>query len=108
MPWHASGRLTNPAANAVLVDTGPLPAASRSYALHLGGTGAVVVEVQWRNAANTSTLRSQIYAAPSNTVSQTPPPPQGSEFDMSTDERLRVVTVNNPNGDVSVSLFVTQ
>ncbi len=55
-----AGRVQNPAANAVIADTGPLPAGvydlQASLSVIGGNVAAVTYDLQHRDAANTSTL----------------------------------------------------
>jgi len=105
MAWTASGRTVNPVTDQVLCDTGPLPGpAGRSAQVVAAATVAAVFELQWRNAANTSTLKSQILAVPASGTAQLPE--SVNTFVMSDQERLRIIMVAGITGSVSVSLYV--
>jgi len=105
MAWLSSGRITNPIADQVLVDTGQLPQGTMSFMLVGSATVASVFEIQLRNAANTATLKSQILAVPASSTANIPETPVNPPFAIATDERLRVIQVTGITGSVSVSLF---
>jgi hypothetical protein len=103
MTWLPSGRVINPALNAVLVDTGPLTAETRTVQVHFACTVAAAVELQLRDAADALTLKSQILAVPTGGgMAQF-----GATFPdvpMADNQRLRVIAVAAIVGAVSVSL----
>lgn len=102
MAWISSGRVSSPALDAVLLDTGPLISGTRAPQAIISSTVAAAFELQWRDAANLVTLRSQILACLAfdtrNTIIN-------STIEMLTNERLRVLAVGTIVGTVSVSLF---
>lgn len=105
MGWISSGRLANPITDQVLCDTGPLPGPTgRSFIVAGSATVASVFEVQWRNAANTVTNKSQILAVPANGTASLPE--ANTTFVMADQERVRIIQVVGVTGSVSVSLFI--
>jgi hypothetical protein len=104
MAWFSSGRLLNPVLDAVLVDTGPLPAGARKVKVIGSATVAAVFELQLRNAANTLTLKSQILAVAASSTSSICL--DSMDISMADSERFRVIAVAAVTGSVSVSLDV--
>lgn len=103
--WHASGRLTNPTTNQVILDTGALPGpAGRSFVVVGSATVASVFEVQWRNATDTATIKSQILSVPANGTAVLPE--SNSTFVMDDQERVRIIMVAGVTGSVSASMFI--
>ena len=103
MAWLSSGRILNPTLDLVLVDSGVITnPGPKNFQVFAASTVASAFEIQWRDAANTATLKSQIIAVPAF----------GSisfygflrEIDMAINERIRVIQVAAVTGSVSVSL----
>lgn len=57
--WVAGSILTNPADGTVLADTGPLSKGNYLFAVSWSGTAAAVYDVQHRDSANGSNIKSQ-------------------------------------------------
>jgi len=68
MPWFDGGIQTNPVINAILVDTGALPASQFAAKIILGGNVAAVATVEQRDSTNTTNLKTQTIAIPINGV----------------------------------------
>lgn len=100
-----SGVVTNPAAGAVLVDTGPLSAGSRSALVIVAATVATRFRYQWRDAANTNVVQEQYFIVPANGTVVLPTPVAGQEYTMQEGERLRVIVDAGITGSASASLF---
>ena len=60
MAWISSGRLTNPVADAILLDTAALGVGIRVPQAIVTSTVTAQFELQLRDAANAATLRSQM------------------------------------------------
>lgn len=104
MAWLNSGRVANPALDQVLIDTGPLQANSVTFAVYLAATANCAVEVQWRDAANTGNVKSQIVAC--TAFNSNDKPHQKYPIEMAVNERIRVIQVAAVTGSVSVSLDI--
>lgn len=102
MPWVSSGRITNPALNQVLVDTGPLTGGARSFQVFASANVDAVFEIQLRDATNTTTLKDQILAVPAMGTASLGP--LLSDPPVADGERLRVIQVGAVTGNVSVSV----
>ena len=103
--WISSGRITNPTINLVLLDTGALVAKERLFQVFVSATVSVALELQWRDATDTTTLKSQIIAVPAYAF--TFMPAFVKEIPMSDNERLRIIAVAAATGSVSCSLDYT-
>jgi hypothetical protein len=102
MPWANSGRLTNPVAAQIVLDSGPLSAGTRRLVIVLACSVAATCELQYRNAANDTTLKSQIICVPAlGFVSLEIP--QG--LDNVDNERYRIELVATIAGILSCSVF---
>lgn len=103
MAWTSSGRITNPTLDLVLVDSGPISnPGPKNFQVFAASTAASAFEIQWRDATNVTTLKSQIIAVPAfGSVSF-----YGflREIDMNLNERIRVIQVAAVTGSVSVSI----
>lgn len=104
MAWLSSGRITNPTLDQVLLDTGAVPAGA--YWLKAQGASTVnsAFEVQYRDATNTTTLKSQIIATPTFGTTEPFDIPERFQFNMTANERIRIIQVAAVTGSVSVSL----
>ena len=63
-PIFTAGALTNPAANTILADTGPMGLGSTAPAFVICSTVASVVVLEYRDAANVANLYSQVFTVP--------------------------------------------
>lgn len=104
MAWLSSGRVTNPTANQVLIDTGQLVAGPKNFAVYAASTAAAAFELQWRDATDTTTTKSQIVAAGANGFTYSPPLLR--DVEVAQNERFRVIQVANLTGSVSVSMDI--
>ena len=101
MAWATGGILTNPAADAILADSGPLPAGQSNVKVMLGGNVACVATVEWRDAANATNIRSQTIAIAVNQLIELEFP--GVTFSLN--ERIRVRNNLVLVGSVHASVF---
>lgn len=100
--WASSGRVANPVLDQVLVDTGPLVAKQRMFQVYISANANTVVEIQWRDAANAATLKSQVIAVPAFSFQQFQRFLE--EIDMLANQRIRLIAVAAVAGMVSASL----
>ena len=101
MAWISSGRLVNPAIDAVLLDTVALTAGIRTPQAIVTSTVTAQFELQLRDAANAATLRSQILSVVAmDTFDFTFNQP----IQVALNERLRILAVGTIVGTVSVSM----
>jgi hypothetical protein len=103
--WYSSGRLTNPAINAVIITTGALPAKQRMFQVSVASTVAAPFEYQWLAADGTTVKNSQILACQALDSKETQP--QLQEIDMLINESIRVIAVTAITGQVSASIDIT-
>jgi len=95
----ASGSIFNPAADVVIVDTGPLPAgiydvsSNMSFAASTALASTAFV-LEHRNAANTATLASLITLSITNVVLASTDTLQRVGYELGVNERLRIKTPN--------------
>lgn len=69
--WYTAGVQTNPLANAVLADTGGVPADStRRFEVICATTVSAVAFIEWRDATNVNNLRTQGVILPANQTSE--------------------------------------
>ena len=107
MPWITGGLQTNPAAAAVLADTGPRsgPAGSTDTILELillaSASAACGVEIQHRNAANNASVWQHAFRVAADSPLCLPLP-----VTIANGERVRVVMLTNPTGQVQASLRI--
>lgn len=104
MTWLSSGRISSPALDAVLLDTGPLPAAPRNFKIMAACSVAASIEIQWRDATNTSNNGAQIVSIQALDFQQSVPFMR--EIDMLANERIRIVAIGLIVGVVSVSIDI--
>lgn len=104
MAWLSSGRITNPTANQVLLDTLAVVGGSYFFRVQGSSTVASAWEVQWQDATNVTTLKSFIIAVGSMGTSESFEVPQNLTITMNPNERIRVIQVGAVTGSVSVSL----
>jgi hypothetical protein len=102
MAWDTSGVTVNPAANAIIADTLAIAAGGQTNVkVIVGGNVATNIAVEWRNAANTATIKDQIVAFPVN---------EAATFDfpglsIGAGERIRLRVVAAVTGSVQGSIF---
>ena len=103
MPWATQGRLTNPTANTVLADTGPLPQGP-TLAPQIVASSTVLVQLlfQRRNAANDATITEQSIVVLANSSTDIP---IKHHMELQDGERLRVATFANVTGTVQASIL---
>ena len=99
--WTPGAVATNPADQAVLVDTGALPAAN--YLIHVTGAGSVawVYDIQHRNAANSANIavqRRRCAAGNEDLI-------LGNKLTLAKDERIRCVLQGTIVGEVQMSIL---
>jgi hypothetical protein len=103
--WLSSGRITTPIlAEGVVIDSGPLGVGPMNMQIFASSNVNAAFEVQWRDAANATTLKSQVIAVPAFTFAQTRPFLR--DLNISAGERIRVVSITAITGAVSVSLDI--
>lgn len=102
MAWVFSGRVANPILDQVLVDTGALSSGTRTPQVIISCTVAAAFELQHRDAANLTTLRSQIIACQAFDAKDVT---LFLGLDMAASERVRVLSVAAVTGQVSASLI---
>jgi hypothetical protein len=101
--WASSGRVTNPIANDVIVDSGAFAAdGTRRPLFVLASSVAGSFELQHRDAANAVTLKSQIITLSATGTFKFDVP---SGIDTLAGERLRLIMVAGVTGLVSCSVF---
>lgn len=103
--WYASGTVVNPADEQLIVDSGQLVANDYSFCVIAASDVASVFRIEHRNAANDTTLRSQLLPVQAASIGSFCFPPELT-FTLADNERLRVV-MDRPSssGTVSVSIF---
>ncbi len=97
-----SGLVVNPAAAAVLVDSGQVTNANKTAIVTVSTNTKVDFAVEWRNAANSATLATWTVCT-GDAFSF----PQINLSNMLTDERLRVITVGGVTGTVAAHIDLT-
>ena len=102
MAWFTAGVQVNPAAGAVLADSGALAAGQTEVTVIFGGNIAAVATIEHRNAANTANLNSQVIACLANDVIQAKLP----GVPIAASERIRVTLNATIVGSVQASVFV--
>lgn len=102
MPWFSAGIQTNPAAAAVLADTGALAVGGRgAIKIILGANVAIVCTIEHRNAANLANVNSQTIAVGANQVLDLDLP----GLDWVAGERFRVTVNVAVVGSAHASIF---
>lgn len=101
MAWADGTIQTNPAANAILADSGALLAGQTGVKIILGGNIACVATIEHRDAANTGNVRTQTIASVANGVVDIDLP--GITFALN--ERIRVRNNVVLVGSVHASIF---
>lgn len=104
MAWVGSGRISNPAKDVVLCDTGPVDSGTYYFDVYVTSSIAATFELQYRDAENANTLKSQTIAVPANVTVRGFSIPPGLFLTMDQGERLRVIQVTQGLGDVSISI----
>ncbi len=99
------GTAVNPAALAVLVDSGQLAGGEQMVSIYFSANVVVDFRIEWRNAANTATIASWtiLQGGPSAAPFQWGP----TTFAITTNERIRVVNVGVVVGTVSSCISTT-
>src|SRR5947209_8102332 len=102
MAWNTAGVLSAPTTGTILADTGALGATTLSFTILLYALDTCTIDIQHRNATNTTTLHSQLlYVTPGTnnpmtvTIQLTP----------GLNERLRVVAASDFYSDGQVSIL---
>jgi hypothetical protein len=102
MPWTSSGRLTNPIAGQIALDSGALPLGTRRIVVVMSCSVDVATELQHRDAANAATLNSQVLSCKAfDTVSIEIP----MGLNNAANERYRIENISAIAGVLSVSVF---
>lgn len=83
---------------------GAAVAGVRTFQVFGAASVASVFEIQYRNAANNGTLKSQILAVPASGTASFPP--IFPDLSMADNERIRIIQVAAVTGNVSVSLDI--
>ena len=97
------GLLTNPTINTLVADTGAMAANGVNIKIIVGASVASRFAIEWRNAANTANLWSQIVANPAN-QSISVDLPVGIPF--AAGERLRIIMAAALTGVAQGSIIV--
>ena len=101
--WIASGSVTNPTANQVMVDTGALSGPGKiEFCVYAASTVATAIRVQHMNAANSAAVQDPLVTVPANNFQTFCPKIPITYAD---GERFRVIMTGAVTGVVSVSLF---
>lgn len=102
MSWFTAGSQINPGAGVVLADTGPLVASSYTLSFLLAGSVLFTAVVEYRDAANASTLQSQSFPI----TAANPVHLSNLTFAIANDgERIRVINSGVIAGSVQASIF---
>ncbi len=104
MAWASEGILTNPALDAILADSGALPACTTGVTVLLGGSVACICTLEHRNAANTANIASQVIAITANQLLPMDLP--GVVF--AANERIRIRLNVGVTGSLQASLLTYQ
>lgn len=100
--WNSSGRLTNPTAGQVLVDTGVLAPGTRILNIVVASSVIAICELQQRDSTNANTVKSQAFAIPANGTVVFDVP---CGIDNADQERYRIILISAITGTLSASLF---
>ncbi len=100
--WDDGALTTNPATDAVLKDTGALEAGDYLFGFMFQATAAAIFRIEWRNAANSATLKSQNIPIPASNLIE---PIFPTKITLAANERVRVVIVAGITGDAQASIF---
>lgn len=108
--WYTAGIQTNPAANAIIADTGPLAfpnsgngSGTMNFTVIVSSTVAAIIHVEIRDAANTAVVRSQAFMVPANTTFQSV---KNIAIPLDGGERLRLRMNGAVTGSVQGSIFL--
>jgi len=96
--------LTNPASGTLLIDTEALVAGNYLIGFILSHTVPILVDVQHRDATNTSNIENPIRLVYGGSDTEYPMWP--SKIAVALNQRVRVVMANTIVGDVQGSVFV--
>lgn len=102
MSWLAGAIVNNPAANTVLIDTGPIPEGPQGLpTILVSSEAAAIVLFQLRNAADNATLKSHAIIVPVGTTYIQSP----GNIEVGAGERVRCVLFAAIAGRMQVSFF---
>ena len=101
--WISAGPFTNPAANTVLAERVATEYFWMAPNFICAGTAATVVVLEWRDAANVTTVRQQYVPVPANDFRQVEVPVQ---FLLAPGERMRLRLVSAVTGAVQCSFII--
>lgn len=102
--WYSEGQKVNPAANDLLADTGAFkPSVNKTFKVLVSSSAAASIQLQHRDSANTTTLRSQLI----HVVALTPLTidPMVNGITLGENERFRVVVDTTLVGTIQASIF---
>lgn len=103
--WETGLLTTNPAINAVIVDTGPLPAGDYFFQLMFESDANTRFLIELRNAANSATLDSQRVPLGADQFVQ---PIFGTKISIAEGERVRAIMVAALVGVVQASIIYSR
>jgi hypothetical protein len=106
MTEYTNDQLLNPASGDVLADSDARPAGATLGSLVVASDVATSVRLEWRDAANATTLRSQVVFVAANTAQSVTIPPGAGNLSLNAGERLRLVMAAAAVGNVQGSLFL--
>lgn len=86
--WYTEGPQTNPAANTVLADTGPIGPGTYLFDVVVSAGAAVDVAFQHRNAANNATIKQHEFYLAAKDKAQFV-----FEVPLASGERVRIITL---------------
>ncbi len=101
MTWVTGGILTNPATDAIIVDTGAYVGGQTAVTCVIASTVAAIIILEYRNAANTLNLNSQAIIIPANTTFDLTVP----GVSLNVNERFRARLFAGITGSLQASLF---
>jgi hypothetical protein len=101
--WVTAGVQVNPAANAILADSGPVTFGTHKLTIIVASTAAAVVVLEHRNAANSANLESQIIPVNANVPFAFA---LGTGLDTAEGERIRLRLNAAITGSVQGSIFI--
>lgn len=104
MTWYTGALFTNPSANTVVCDTGPLVAGYWQMSLILSANTGLELIWQHRDAANETTLRSKIIPVTLSILHLRNIFP----VEVNANERCRLITRADVVGEVEGSIFALQ
>lgn len=99
--WIDGSILTNPTDGTLIVDTGQLPAGDYWFAIHGETSTDEAIEVQLRDAANSTNVKRQRRRPRTGDIDWIFP----NKITVALNQRLRVIQVGNMTGEVQISIF---